>query len=337
MSGGSAYDQKIREEVAHYREVTNVHDLPASFHYWSNNYLLPKLRLFGFDNAEQFYFGYMSRACLASEANPCSFLSVGAGNCETEVNLAEKLIAFGCRNFLLECLDVNPHMLERGLVRAQQRGVASQMKFTQADINHWISDRSYHVVFANHALHHFLELELLFDKIHQYLGVGGHFLTHDMIGRNGHMRWPEALTLVRTLWNTLPDHYKYNHQLKRLEIEFDNWDCSKEGFEGIRAQDILPLLVERFSFELFIGWGGVIDIFIDRSFGHNFDPAKEWDRSFIDEVHRLNEESLENGLIKPTQILAAMSKSSRTTTRQYKHLSPRFCIRRPDHMESGSN
>ena len=151
------------------------------------------------------------------------------------------------------------------------------------------------------------------------------------------MRWPEALTLVRTLWNTLPDHYKYNHQLKRLEIEFDNWDCSKEGFEGIRAQDILPLLVERFSFELFIGWGGVIDIFIDRSFGHNFDPAKEWDRSFIDEVHRLNEESLENGLIKPTQILAAMSKSSRTTTRQYKHLSPRFCIRRPDHMESGSN
>ena len=45
------------------------------------------------------------------------------------------------------------------------------------------------------------------------------------------------------------------------------------SFEGIRAQDILPLLVERFTFDEFIGFGNVIDPFVDRSFGPNFDIA----------------------------------------------------------------
>src|SRR2546421_428065 len=84
-----------------------------------------------------------------------------------------------------------------------------------------------------------IELEVLFDKIYQTLHPDGYFVTDDMIGRNGHMRWPEALTVFNALWKELPEKYKYNHQLKRLEIEFDNWDCSKEAFEGIRSQDIL--------------------------------------------------------------------------------------------------
>jgi hypothetical protein len=149
------------------------------------------------------------------------------------------------------------------------------------------------------------------------------------------MRWPETLRLVRILWSKLPDRYKYNHQLKRLEIEFDNWDCSKEGFEGIRAQDILPLLLERFYFEFFLAWGGVTDVFVDRSFGHNFDPENEWDRRFIDEAHQLNEQTLESGLIKPTQMLAAMTKSPARAIRQYKHLSPQFCVRWPQRNEPG--
>jgi hypothetical protein len=60
---------------------------------------------------------------------------------------------------------------------------------------------------------------------------------------------------VELIWETLPDSKKYNHQLKRLEREFVNWDCAKEGFEGVRAQDILPLLVERFDFEKFMAFG----------------------------------------------------------------------------------
>jgi hypothetical protein len=51
-------------------------------------------------------------------------------------------------------------------------------------------------------------------------------------------------------------------------------------FEGIRSQDILPLLLEYFHFEVFIPYGNVIDPFIDRTFGPNFDSSREWDRDF---------------------------------------------------------
>ena len=102
---------------------------------------------------------------------------------------------------------------------------------------------------------------------------------------------------MEELWKDLPD--KYNHQLRRFEERFENWDCSADGFEGIRAQDILPLLKKHFHFELFIAFGNVIDIFIDRSFGHNFDPNRQWDRNFIDRVQAMDASCLEQGLINP--------------------------------------
>lgn len=75
MDEGRVYQQKIDEEVARFREVTNVHDLPEIFHYWSNKHLLPNLRRFGLDSGEQFYLGYMSRACLSASGLSCNFLS----------------------------------------------------------------------------------------------------------------------------------------------------------------------------------------------------------------------------------------------------------------------
>jgi hypothetical protein len=85
-----------------------------------------------------------------------------------------------------------------------------------------------------------------------------------------------------------------------------NWDCAVEGFEGIRAQDILPLLTERFGFTFFLAFGNVISPFVDRSFGHHFDPAREWDRHFIDRVHARDQTEIEAGTITPTHMMAVM-------------------------------
>jgi hypothetical protein len=149
-----------------------------------------------------------------------------------------------------------------------------------------------------------------------------------MIGRNGHQRWPEALTFVNQLWEELPERYRYNHALKRTERKYENWDCSIDSFEGIRAQDILPLLVNRFQFDLFVGFGNIIDIFVDRAFGPNFDPEHEWDRSFIDRVHTLDVEQMAKGVVKPTHMYAAMTKRPVTHPRFHEPLTPEFSIRK---------
>ena len=322
------YRVRLKQEKAYYRSRCNVHDLPEIFHYWSNKYLLPKLLHFGFRNPTEFFSQYMQNACRSFARDTCRFISVGAGNCDFEIAIAQKLQESGTSNFTIECLDLNRQMLGRGKTLAKEKGLLRYVHFVQADINTWQPSRLYHVVMANQSLHHITDLEILFDKVYDVLHPDGYFVADDMIGRNGHMRWPEALGIIHGLWKELPEKYKYNHQLERLESEFENWDCSKEGFEGIRAQDILPLLLETFHFEFFVAFGNVIDIFVDRSFGHNYDPSDTHDLEFIDKVHAIDEASIESGVIKPTHMMAAMTKHRRGKAKIYKHLSPEFCVRR---------
>jgi hypothetical protein len=153
-------------------------------------------------------------------------------------------------------------------------------------------------------LHHFQDLEMLFRKVREAIGGQGVFVVSDIIGRNGHMRWPEALDVIHRIWQTMPDRYKYNHLLRRYESVYENWDCSVGGFEGIRAQDILPLLLKNFRFEVFLAYGNIIDVFIDRAFGHNFDVNNDEDKRFIDMIAELDEALLEAGTVKPTHLIS---------------------------------
>lgn len=327
--GPARYRSRIQSELAGFENV-NVQDLPAIAHYWSNKHLAPMLAPFGFTDTLQCFRLYMARLCRQMPHETMSFLSIGAGTCASEINIAEWLRENSIENYVFQCVDINPRLLEKGCHSAKEKSLSSHFGFAQFDVNAWRPDRQYHAIVAFQSLHHFVELELLFDKIHRALHPDGYFLSDDMIGRNGHQRWPEALEWVHELWRELPEKYTYNHSLKRCEKLYENWDCSAVGFEGIRAQDILPLLVERFSFDYFFAFGNIIDIFVDRAFGPNFDPEREWDRAFIDRVHALDMAEIEAGRIKPTHMIAAMSKKPVERTQMYKHLSPEFCIRRAD-------
>jgi SAM-dependent methyltransferase len=324
-----SYEAKVEQEIRLYRDVANVHELPAIFHYWSNKYLRPKLESLGFKDPDDFYVQYITRLARSNAPLPCKILSLGAGNCDTEVRLSELLRDAGITNFIFHCLEINPQMVARGRRLARERRFLSHFAFIEADINSWEAKTSYDIVIANQSLHHIVELELLFDKTYRCLAESGFFLTNDMIGRNGHLRWPEALEFVQACWALLEPKHKWNHELKRQEEVYENWDCSLEGFEGVRSQDILPLLVERFQFDCFLGFSNVINVFVDRAFGHNFDISNSKDCYFIDFVAHLDEYFIEKGKLKPTQMIAAMRKGGGAPARVYNHLTPEFCIRNP--------
>jgi len=178
-------------------------------------------------------------------------------------------------------------------------------------------------------LHHLVALEHLFDGVAKCLAPHGRFIVSDMIGRNGHMRWPEALVIVNEYWEELPASYRYDRQRFCQLDAFVNWDCAKDGFEGIRAQDILPLLVQRFSFEVFLAFANVIDPFIERSFGPNFSVERNWDRDFVDRVHARDEAELAAGRIKPTHMFAVMRNGSSGAVPFVGNVSPAQAIRDP--------
>ena len=143
------------------------------------------------------------------------------------MSIAKNLINAGFKDFIFECLEINPAMLERGKEIAKVNVVLDHMLFVEADFNTWVPSKKYDGVMANQSLHHVTHLEHLFDQINKGLYDEGSFVISDMIGRNGHQRWPESLEIINKYWKELSENYKYNVILNRNEQEYDNWDCKK--------------------------------------------------------------------------------------------------------------
>jgi SAM-dependent methyltransferase len=325
----SSYADRVERERRLYADNVEVHDLPPIFHYWSSTHLGPIVQGFGFSNPDELFVEHLERAYRETPQRPARFVSLGAGNCDTEIRLIRLLLERGASDFEFHCLDLNEAMLRRGGEAARAAGLQMHLKPIPMDLNDWRPEGPYDGVVANQVLHHLVELEAIFETVDAAMPAHGRFIASDMIGRNGHRRWPEALAIVQEFWKQLPTGYRYNLQLDRAEPSFQDWDCSVDGFEGVRAQDILRALVERFDFELFVGFGNVVDPFIDRSFGPHFDPDGEWDRAFIDRVHRRDEEEMAAGTITPTHMFAVMRKRPFAGEARCRgDLTPSFCIRR---------
>lgn len=325
------YAARLRQEQEIFAGQTDVNELPAIFHYWSHTYLRPKLEHFGSANPDEFFANALQAALHDATQRPARFVSLGAGNCDTEVRVAQILAARGLRDFVLECVDINPVMLQRGAALARDAGLSEQVVPVSGDFNDWQPARRYDAAMANQSLHHVVNLEGLFDAIAANLPPHGRFVVSDMVGRNGHLRWPEALAIVREYWSELPPEYRYHRQLLCQWDEYSDFDCSGEGFEGIRAQDILPLLTERFGFESFLGFANVIDPFIDRGFGGHFDAESARDRDLIDRIHARDEAEMLTGTVKPTHLMAVMRGLSYTgPTRVWQHMTPQHSLRVPD-------
>lgn len=257
------------------------------------------------------------------------FLSLGCGDGTTEIEIARYLHTNQLHDFEFVCLDLSPALLERFRTSIPP-AFATHFTLRAEDLNRLTLDAGYNAVMANHSLHHMLDLERLFTAIHACLQPRGVFVTADMIGRNGHMRWPEAKLFVDFFWPLLTHRQRQNLLLRRSEVTFLDHDCSTEGFEGIRAQDILPLILAAgFHPRQFFGFGGFIDVFVDRCFGHNLSVEDPNDLFVIRRMGFLNELLLDAGLIKPTIMLAHFVKYE-TEQRCYRGRTAEASIRPPD-------
>ena len=305
-----------------------MHDLPPIYDYVSKKYTADRsAEVTQCQGLVEFYGNYFIKSLHESDSN--FLISVGSGDCWLEIEIVKYLLSKNETGFFFVCLELSPILIDKARKKFDAEGLGDVITVVQTDINKWKPRYTFAGVMAHHALHHFLSLETLFELIKTNLARHGRFVTCDMIGRNGHMRWPEALILTREIWAKLPRRYKFHHLFKKYDDYFDNWDCAVEGFEGIRAQDILPLLVKMFSFEVFFSHGNLIDPFLDRNFGPNYDPGNSMDTSIIDFIEELNERLITDGILKPTSMVAVMVNEEVTIPRIYKNWSPQFMIREP--------
>jgi len=300
-SGGSGYTERLRHEIAAFESLESVHDLPPAHDYVTGRYLAPRLAAaFGYSDFPGMILSYLRQH--PHEASEVEVLSLGSGNCDFEIDLVTDH-RLDCH---VTCTEINPQMLERAARLARERGLERQFTFIACDINELALDRTYDLVLANHSLHHFVALERIFDEIAAHMGPDSLFLINDMIGRNGHLFWPATFDLVNRLWDVLPDDLKWNHLKKRRFAHRHQGEAESDGFEGVRAQDILPLLDERFAFQDFAPFFTFVNRFIDRDYGHNFDLEDPLHIAFLDYAVALDDFCLRERLLRPTQMLAAL-------------------------------
>lgn len=322
------YETRTKEQVEQYRTVEKMHATLSDIHnYWKQKHIVPVFRqVCDSANYLDFYAKNFIRGMNETGSRVISSLGSGDGNVEVQVAKLMKN-KYQQSDFIVECVELSEFQLERAEKNAAKEGVAENIRLTQGDFNTWKPEAPRGAMMGHHALHHVLDLEHVFSTARAALAPHGKFLTADIIGRNGHMRWPETLEIIEAIWNFLPQDKKFHHIFKKFNEKYVNFDCSTQGFEGIRAQDILPTMLKNFEFEVFYAYGGITESFINRGFGANYDADKDEDRAFIDFLHLLNELLIDLGHVKPTVMFACASPEPTQPLRMYKNRTPAFCVR----------
>lgn len=301
MSDERDYQARLQSELRVFGDNEDVHDLPSSFSYLTNTHLAPLLKqVFGYASYEEMIVHYVDSH--PSERDELRVISLGSGNCDLELEVAG-LCRRRCR---FTCYELNPEMIERARTAAAGQGLLDRFEFVVGDINALALSDTFDVVLANHSLHHFVALEHIFAEVARCMEPASVFLINDMIGRNGHLFWGASLDLCNRLWSVLPKPLKYNHLLQRRFARREQFDCAKDSFEGVRAQDILPLLDQTFAFKDFAPFFALASRFVDRDYGSNFDTTDPLHRSLLDAIWNLDDFALRSKALKPTQMLAAL-------------------------------
>jgi len=302
--------------------------IASSFTYWTSQHLRPRLlRVFETGDVDDLFAREIAYA--HPDGEQMRVLSLGSGDCTTEIQVMRLLTERGC-DVNMTCTDLNPVVTAAASERATAEGFGDRISFAALNLNGDFVDGTFHAVMTNHSLHHLDGLEFVFSRVRSALLPGGVFVVSDMIGKNGHSRWPEALPFVENLWNYLPSEKKYNRFAQCYEEKFPNYDCTADdSFEGVRAQDILPLLISLFRFRKFVAYGNIPDVFVDRIYGQNLDPAEARDAAFIDYLEGLNVALINAGVIKPTMMFATLTVDGDEPC-TYDWWDPNFCVRVPD-------
>lgn len=290
-SPASDYEPRKREEVGYFRYLGGRLVMPPTQGYWAERFLRPKLQAVGLGSLRSFHQHSVASLCEGNPRGLIEVASVGAGYCQHEIRLATQLRARGITNFRIDCVDMNGQALVRARKAAEEAGVIENLGFVVSDWD--LVDRTYSACFAIQALHHFVELETVFTKV-----------------RPRRLQVPQPPEVPR-------------RRVRRSGLGADQP-------RGIRAQDILPLLMQIFHFEVFVAVRNVDDPFLGLGYGPNFSVRRKEDRAFIRRVARLDDRLIDEGVVKPTRLIAWLRTEPVASMRCYRHWTPEHCVRRPD-------
>ena len=142
-------------------------------------------------------------------------------------------------------LDMNGKLLRTAAAKFGDR----TPRLVVGDINQ-VEDfgERFDVVMCVSALHHVVELERVLEFVSESLRPAGEFWSiGEAIGRNGNRLWEADYLVANAFFEQLPARLRANRGTGAVDECLPNVHCADASFEGIRSQEILPLLARQFE------------------------------------------------------------------------------------------
>jgi hypothetical protein len=131
------YEDRIAAQIAQYRHVDHIHERSDMHRYWVTNYLRPRVQeVLGAPNHLEVYAGALAAAARRSDEARPRFLSLGSGDGDIEIGIAERLRRDGIRSFVIDAVDISQYQLNRAHERAAAAGLGEHLNPVLADLNH---------------------------------------------------------------------------------------------------------------------------------------------------------------------------------------------------------
>ena len=298
------YQRRVASEIRRFTDRPSARERPAATRWWHERHQSPRLQaVFGASDEIEAIAAALGAA--VRRTGLTDVISLGAADGGTEAAILAAATRQGQPWFRIHGLELSPALVERGRRNAAELGLATQLFLHQADLNQGFPATlpgQVAAVSVSDTLHRLVELEAVLDHVRLALHPQGSFVVDERIGRNGHRSWPELLGLVRAIWPTLPQDQRFDRFHGRLDLWYEDWDRASEGFEGTRAQDVLPLLLQRFVPERAHVWACLTDILLGDGYAANLHPAAPEHATCIDRWQQLEDRILEARLTTPTRL-----------------------------------
>ncbi|MBM2818351.1 MAG: Methyltransferase type 12 [Nitrosarchaeum sp.] len=230
-------------------------------------------------------------------------VSLGCGTGDWEVVLVEKLDKIS-----MDLVEINSELLK--YVKEYSEKHQLKVNTIIQDVNKLdLEPSQYDFVIVRSSLHHFVELEHVFEEIKKILKPNGKFLVMgEVIGRNGQLLYNETREIVNNVMKILPEKFHLNHNTNEIDSVFPDIDYAKDSFEAIRSEDIYSLILKYFKSVEHIAFDAIISYLLDFRYGPNYDVNIKLDKSIIELIVNFDRYYLENNILKPTCLFGIFEK-----------------------------
>jgi SAM-dependent methyltransferase len=221
---------------------------------------------------------------------PIEILSLGSGYCGHELDFARR-IRKPCR---VHCTDLNEQLFAQARERSAQEGL--DLTFQAADLNFIeIEPNRYDMIFAHAVLHHVINLERLYAQIRRGLTERGVLHLVEVVGQNRKLIWDDNERFANRLLDSLPPEVIGDHRL--LVVPED------EGMEGIRQEEIMPLLESEFRPVYEHRHGAFMRcLCTNPTFAERLHPNSTVHRRCLDFLLACDDASVTHGILRPLEI-----------------------------------